>query len=130
MRLIAISLFILISSFSCNRDNDPGQCDTYLVITATRTSASTTISAGINSIIESYGANLCYSFSNTEILEKPGSIFQIRSKGKVVCGNPVCAQALFQVTDSVKIAVSVPGMYYLKFYNDNSLFKTDTVQVN
>lgn len=131
MKLIAISLFLLLSAFSCNKNDDnPGQCDTDLVITDTRTPATTTIAAGINSIIESYGANLCYSFSKTEILEQPGKIFHIRSKGKVICGKPICAQALFQATDSVKITIPASGIYFLKFYNDNNHFKTDTVQVN
>lgn len=132
MKLKAILFFLLATSFSCNKDDDnnPGQCDTNLVITVTRTPARTTIAEGINSGIESYGANLCYSFSHTEILEKPGKIFQIRSKGKVTCGKPICAQALYQANDSVKIAISVSGTYFLKFYNENTHFKTDTVQVD
>lgn len=131
MKLIAISFFLLVSSFSCNKDdNNSGQCDTYLMITATRTPVRATIAEGINLGIESYGANLCYSFSHTEILEKLGKIFQIRSKGKVTCGKPICAQALYQANDSVRIAISVSGTYLLKFYNDNTHFKTDTVQVN
>jgi|CXWL01.1.fsa_nt_gi hypothetical protein len=132
MKLIVVSFFLLVLSFSCNKDedNNPRQCDTYLVIAATRTPARTTIAAGINSGIESFGANLCYSFSHTEVLEKPGKIFEIRSKGKVTCGKPICAQALYQANDSVRITIAASGTYLLKFYNDNTHFKTDTVLVD
>lgn len=109
---------------------DKKTCDTFLVITATRTPGTATISSGINSEIDSYGANLCYSFSHTEISAKPSNVFELRSKGKVICGNPVCAQALFMVKDTVKISISSPGIYLLKFFNEHSLYKTDTVQVN
>ena len=129
MKLLFI--FVLLAIASCNKDSKTGQCDAFLTITSTLTAKTTTQAAGISSVINSYGPNLCYTFSHTEVLRKPGNIFEIKSKGKFPCNATICADALYQARDSINIDVAAPGTYFLKFYhNTSAFFKTDTVQVN
>lgn len=116
---------------ACNKEDTRSDlCDTDLVIGKTTTPAIVTLSSGIVFSYESYGANLCYSFSGTAISQKAGNIYEIRSKGKVPCKPTICAQAIYQVNDTQRILTPLSGTYYLQFYNENSLFKTDTVHVN
>jgi hypothetical protein len=130
--------FVLFLSviFGCKK-NEQKLCDTYLIIDSTNTPRTTTLSQGITSTIKSYGANLCYSFSGMDITQQstpsgPVLLFQyfIRVKGTITCGSPVCADALYNSTNSIVLNPTATGTYYLHFYNQNQLFKTDIVIVN
>lgn len=125
--MLAITFLI-----SCDKENEEknGLCDTYLEITSTNTPKTTTASAGITTVINGYGSNLCFRFTGTEITLKEPNVLEIKLKGKFPCGPAICAQALLGVRDTVTINTQQTGAYYLKFFNGNFLFKTDTVTVN
>ena len=125
--LLAGVVFLI---FSCGKDRDSNLCNTYFIIDSTSTPRSSTVATGIVSIIKCYGSNLCYSYTGMDIAGRPGNIFEINAKGKIPCGAPVCAQALYEVQDTVNINTAAAGTYYLKFYNNNILLKTDTITVN
>ena len=132
-----LSIVLIVSLiFSCKK-NDEELCDTYLTIGSTNTPIATTLSQGITSTINSHGPDLCYKFSSMEITQQPtpsGPVYQfhyfIKVKGKVECGSQICAQAIYNSTNSIFLTPTVKGTYYLHFYNQNQLFKTDTVIVN
>jgi hypothetical protein len=132
MRAIFFSLLLSSLFLSChkNKDGTTGQCDTYLIIGSTNTPRTSTISAGITTIINGYGPDLCYSFSGTQLTQKEGKIIEIKLKGKRPCGPAICADAIYNVKDTVTINTPQTGQYYLQFFNGTSLFKTDTVTVN
>jgi len=134
-QVLSIALIVSLI-FSCKK-NDQELCDTYLTISSTNTPTATTLSQGITSTINSYGPDLCYRFSAMEITQQPtpsGPIYQfqyfIKVKGTVTCGNAICAQAIYNSTNSILLSPTVKGTYYLHFYNQSQLFKTDTVIVN
>ena len=136
MKLILSIVLIVSLIFGCKK-NDQDLCDTYLIISSTNTLTATTLSQGITSTINSHGPNLCYNFSSMEITQQPtpsGPVYQfqyfIKVKGTVACGNPICAQAIYNSTNSILLTPTVKGTYYLRFYNQSQLFKTDTVIVN
>jgi hypothetical protein len=121
---------VVILFFSCEKTPDKSLCDTFLVIDSTSTPRTSTVAAGISSIIECYGANLCYSYTGMDVAAKSGNIFEINAKGKINCEVQICAEALYQVRDTIQINTPAAGIYYLKFYNSTSLVRTDTVTVN
>jgi hypothetical protein len=58
---------------------------------------------------------------------------EIKAKGTYPNSNKadiVCLQAIYYADTSLKINATTKGQYVLKFYNNNLLFKADTVQVN
>jgi hypothetical protein len=115
---------------ACNKDKGKGECNTFFVITSTISPSPVTVRTGISSVLSSYGANSCFTFTNTSIKEMTGNIFEVRSNGTVHCDANVCADVLIGAQDTVHIPSPIPGTYILRFYNGSSLFKSDTVQVN
>jgi len=132
-----LSIVLIVSLiFSCKK-NDQELCDTYLTISSTNTPTATILDQGITSTINSYGPDLCYRFSGMEITQQPtpsGPVYQfkyfIKVKGTIPCKSTNCAQAIYNSTNSILLTPTVRGTYYLHFYNQNLLFKTDTVIVN
>ena len=118
--------------FSCGKDGDRSNnlCETYFVIDSTNTPRTSTVANGITTIIRCYGSNLCYTYTDMDITIRPGNVFEIHAKGKIPCGAVVCAQALREARDTGRISTASAGTYYLKFYNNTSLLKTDTITVN
>jgi hypothetical protein len=123
-------LAVVFLFFACEKSPENNFCDTYLVIDSTSTPRSSTVAVGITSFIHCYGSDLCYSYSGMDISGKGGNVFEIHAKGKIRCNAQVCALALYEVRDTIQINTSAAGTYYLKFYNNTSLVKTDTVVVN
>jgi hypothetical protein len=135
MKLVLTFLTVLSLFVQCKKDNK--LCDTYLTINSTNTPTTTTLSHGIISIVNSYGANLCYQFNGMEITQQPtpsGPVYQfqyfIRVKATLPCDTPICADGIYNSSKTITLNPSVTGTYYLNFYNANQLFKTDTVIVN
>lgn len=124
----AIMLSALFSS--CTPEHEMIGCKSDLHITETSTAYTGTRASGINSTIQCYGPNLCYSFSHVEIKEKQNKEFEIRVKANVPCKPTVCAQALYQANPTINIKTPEAGTYILQFYNRDVWFKSDTVIVN
>ena len=133
-----LSIILIVSlTFGCKKSSKENLCDTYLSISSTNTPAAILLSQGITSTVSSHGPNLCYKFSGMEITQQPtpsGPVYQfqyfIKVKGTVACGGSICAQAIYNSTNSFLLTPTVKGTYYLHFYNQSQLFKTDTVIVN
>ena len=127
-------MLIALLFAGCNKNTDKNTnkstCIAGFVITKTTTTSPVLVADGINTDITSYGANSCYTFSYTEVKQAAGNIFEIRSIGKVTCGPTVCADVFIGARDTVHISTPLAGTYILRFYNPNSLFKSDTVRVN
>lgn len=129
MKTLLVATIVVIF-VSCEKTPDRNLCDTFLVIDSTSTPRTSTVAVGISSIIECYGANLCYSYAGIDVAAKSGNVFEISAKGTIPCEAQVCAQALYRVQDTIQISISATGTYYLKFYNNASLVRTDTITVN
>ena len=134
-----LSIVLIVSLiFSCKKSKDGDErCNTYLTISSTNTPSATTLSQGITTTVTSHGPDLCYSFSGIEVTQQPtpsGPAFQfqyfIKVKGTLPCVPSICAQAIYNSTNSISLSPPVKGTYYLHFYNQSQLFKTDTVVVN
>jgi hypothetical protein len=123
-------LAVVVLFFGCEKGQDNDLCDTYLEIDSTSTPRSSTVGTGITSIINCYGPSLCYSYAGMDISGKGGNIFEIHAKGKIRCNVQICALALYQVRDTITISTPAAGSYFLKFYNNTTLLKTDTITVN
>ena len=129
MKTCKILLLIFVLS-GCVTPVGDGRRIVDLIINRTNTPKTTTISEGITSEIRVNGADLCYKFEYFEVKNPSGLIFEISAKGSFPEGNPVCPQAVYTKDTTVKIQPPVSGTYILKFYNGNSLLKSDTVIVN
>jgi len=129
MKTLLLAIMVILF-FSCEKTTHRNLCDTFLVIDSTSTPRTSTVAMGISSIIDCYGANLCYSYAGMDVVAKSGNIFEINAKGKINCEAQICAEALYQVRDTIQINTPAAGTYYLKFYNSTTLVKTDTVTVN
>jgi hypothetical protein len=123
-------MLIALLFASCNKNTDKSTCNAGFVITKTSTASPVLAADGINTDITSYGANSCYTFTQTEVKQITGNTFEIRSIGKVTCGANVCADVLVGAQETVHISTPLTGTYILRFYNGASLFRSDTVQVN
>lgn len=128
-----------MAGIACQKGkNNNQQCDTFLVISSTSTDRTTTVAAGITSIIDSYGGDLCFHYKGMQISQQAtpsGPVYQyeyfLRAKAVKDCGpEMVCALAIYQVKDTVHIHPTTAGTYYLNFYNESGRFKRDTVVVN
>lgn len=123
-------LFVLLIFSACSKNNKQENCITDLIIGETTTPSVSTVSAGITSSVKAYGPNLCYSFREVEIKESSEKVFDIRIKGNMPCYPTVCLDAVYEVNPIVKIITPSSGIYILRFYNNNFIFKSDTVAVN
>lgn len=122
-------LFFLFAGCS-KKDSSDKPCDTELIITKTQSPLIADKATGIVFSYDCYGPNMCYRFSTTAILEKPGNIYEIRAIGTISCKAAVCLQAIYKARDTVTIYTTAAGTYYLQFFNNNVISKTDTVRVN
>ncbi|MBL7747567.1 MAG: hypothetical protein JNM19_09095 [Chitinophagaceae bacterium] len=129
MKIMLLLAFVFLF-FACKKSPDSRLCTTYLVIDSTNTPRSSTVAVGISSIISCYGSDLCYSYTGMEVAANGGNVFKINAKGAIPCVAQVCAQALYRVRDTIQINTTSAGIYYLQFYNNTSLVKTDTIIVN
>lgn len=124
-------LFAAAAFFSCEKEKiktDESLVD--LTFTSTTTPKVVSAESDIVARVRCYGPNLCYRFVRFDVSETGTRQFDIRAKAEVPKGNPVCAQALYQVDSTVRIHASASGQYILRFFQNNTLFKADTVQVN
>ena len=134
MYKILFFLFIICFSCSCKKTNNiPDTIITDLAIVNTTTPATQTLGNDITSTVKCSGSDLCYRFLNFEIKQIANTKFEVRAKGtcpNAAKGDVICLQAIYYKDTIFKITPSLKGQYIIQFYNQTSLFKTDTVQVN
>ncbi|MDB5253051.1 MAG: hypothetical protein JWP27_2220 [Flaviaesturariibacter sp.] len=95
-----------------------------------QTTRTTTTSAGIQSSVQVSGSNLCYSFTNFQVLQLTDRSFNVFAKGQVPTSQSICAQAIYTKDTTLLIPVTQPGSYIVNFMNPLGLFRSDTIQVN
>jgi hypothetical protein len=131
MRLISLLILSVVAfSFSCTKNKHSGRCNTYFSITSATTPRTTTVAAGITTIVEGYGSTGCHQFAGSEVTNGLANIIEIRLKGTAPCEAAICPDMLVGGIDTIRIQTPVTGIYYLKFFGGSALFKTDTVIVN
>jgi hypothetical protein len=134
MRQIFLSFIILTIFAGCKKnDNEPDTVLVDLGIISTNTPMAVTQGQDIVSKVKCSGSDLCYRFAKFEINEIVNKQFEIKAKATYPNskkGDIVCLQAIYYADTSLKINAATKGQYILKFYNNNLLFKADTVQVN
>lgn len=74
--------------------------------------------------------NSCYTFSGFQVMEVGNNSLAIRAKGRNIAkeGTP-CADVIVPVDTVIKLKPIITGKIILKFYNKETLFKSDTVEV-
>jgi hypothetical protein len=128
-RLIAFVIPLLL--LSCTKEAEEGNHELRdLIITETSTTPTASLEGSIVSRMKCYGPDLCYRFRQFEIKETSPRQYDIRAKATYPKGNVFCPQALYEVDTTININPATTGQYVLRFYNNNTLFKADTVQVN
>lgn len=131
MKILSLSLlFTFVILGACSKSNKQENCITFLTIGEVITPSVSTLSAGITSSIKAYGPNLCYSFKDVEIHQSGEKIFDIKVRANIPCRPTVCLEAIYKTSTSIKINTPATGTYILRFYNNNLVFKSDTVVVN
>lgn len=117
--------------FGCSKDrNEPARILVGLTFTEADTPATASRESGIVSDVKCFGNDLCYQFVGFDIIESGIRQVDIQAVASYPTGNDVvCAQALYQVDTTVRINPLTTGQYVLRFYNGNTLFDADTVQV-
>jgi hypothetical protein len=132
MKYIAITAIIMITSgFLCSKKDENGNlCKVDLTIISAQAPASVTRGSNIIALVKCFGADLCYSFSHSEVKKTDERIYEIRTKGNYPCSPAICALAIYYAEPTVSIAATLSGQYILRYYNGNTLFKADTVTVN
>ena len=130
MRYISLLIAATVSFLSCTKNKQSGRCNTYFNITSTTTTQTTTIAAGITTIVGGYGYNGCFQFAGSEVKNLTGNNIEIRLKGTIPCEATICTDMLVGARDTLKISTPAAGTYYLKFFSGSSFVKTDTVLVN
>jgi hypothetical protein len=122
-----ICLVLLTVFAGCEKPEDIIIDD--LDITATNTPKTLTQWQEIVSKITCWLPNGCYDFKKFEIIETGNKQFQIKAIASYI-NTVACIQALIKIDTSLVINTPTKGQYLLHFYNDNTLFNTDTVNVN
>jgi TM2 domain-containing membrane protein YozV len=131
MRLISLLILAAVAfSFSCTKNKHSGRCNTYFSITSATTPRTTTVATGITTIVKGYGSTGCHQFTGSEVTNGIANSIEIRIKGTVPCEATICTDVLISARDTIKISTPGTGIYYLKFFSESALFKTDTVLVN
>jgi hypothetical protein len=134
MKQISLLLIILILFLSCGKTPvEPDSISVDLTIIATNSPTTQIQGQDIISNAKCSGSDLCYRFSKFEISETAIREFAIKAKAthpNCSKGDCVCLQAIYYADTSVNIKTATKGQYILRFYNNNLLFKADTVQVN
>lgn len=125
---------MLLILVSCKKNaSEPDAVLVDLSIISTITPRTTTQGQEIVSNIKCSASNLCYEFLKFEIQETESRHFAIKAMATYPNprkGNFACPQAIYYADTTLKIMTTTRGKYLLEFYNDNLLFKIDTVLVN
>lgn len=125
------TIFLAMAFFSCHKDvTETGNNLVDLIFTSTNTPQTVSKGGDIISSVKCYGPDLCYRFAKFDIKETRARQFDIRAKATYPENNSVvCAQALYKVDTTVSINATTSGLYVLRFFHNNTLFKADTVEV-
>jgi hypothetical protein len=124
--------FLLVILFFINACDKPVESDsqfTELAIAQTTTSKTTTLAQGITSSIKVSGPDLCYRFAYFTVNQQQLFV-DVHAFGTYPVKPTACAQAIYYKDTTLSIPTNTAGQYILRFYNNNQLFKADTVQVN
>lgn len=124
-------IIFLFALAACHKTTtEPDTIEVELTIVQNKTQASQSQEEGIVSRIVSTGGSSCYRFDHFEVLKTGERQFEIHSKGKIPNKKDlVCLDIVYYKDTTLKINTPAKGSNLLYFYNQNSLFDVDTVQV-
>ena len=126
--LRSVCFLLVLAACEKTETAKPGPVLTDLPFTKTTTPPNQTQQEGIVSQVKAYCPNSCCKFSKIDVKETATREFDIRLKATVT--GEVCLQVIYNVDTTVKVNAATKGKYLLRFYTQQQLFKTDTVQVN
>ena len=122
---------VLVLMVGCKKDrNEQERTFVGLTFTETNTPATAMVGEGIVSDVKCYGEDLCYQFAGFDMVQSGVRQVDIRAIATYPTDNTACAEALYQVDTTVRVNPLATGQYILRFFNGNTLFDADTVQVN
>jgi hypothetical protein len=127
MRTLLVATIVMLF-VSCKKEK-AGTCTADLVFNKVAISNSSSVATGIQFQAESYGANLCYSFSHFAITKTGDKTYDIYAKASIPCGQPVCAEALYFTSNTGKIEGVTAGTYTLRFYSYDAVFTSISVTI-
>jgi hypothetical protein len=133
MKKLILLLILSGTLFStgCEKQEEENDCLADLIITKVTYPLHIISEPGITFVLDCYGPNLCYSFSEVQVKNVGANTFEIKAKATVPCEKDlVCAQAIYEAQPAKSILNLAPGNYTLRFFNGNSLFKEEVVRVN
>jgi hypothetical protein len=133
MRYLFFLMLLVTVVSGCKKNTGLDTVVVDLTIISTNTPPAATQGHNILSNIKCSGTDLCYKFLRFDIKETGTRQFEIKVKATYPNskkGDIVCAQAIYYVDTSITINAATKGQYILNFYNNNTLFKADTIQVN
>ena len=123
-------LFAIILFAGCTKPLKIDNTPVNLTIIKTETPQTQKQDENIISQVTCSGENLCYQFTNFVVNQTAQTEYEIRAMGNYPNYPTECLQAIYYEDTTVKIDAAVKGQYLLHFINHNTIFKTDTVQVN
>ena len=132
-RVRTLIFLFLVGAIWVACDKEKQDNDSRLIpLTITATDSPESISKGetIVSNIRCSGTDLCYKFEKFEITGKASRVFEVRAKATYPQQPVACPQAIYNIDTTLAIPTTSSGQYVIRFYNENDLFKTDTVIVN
>jgi hypothetical protein len=129
MKTLYFLLVILFFINACDKPVEPDSQFTELTITQTTTPKTSTQGHGITSAIKVSGPDLCYRFAYFTVNQQQLYV-DVHAFGTYPIKAAACAQAIYYKDTTLSIPTNTSGQYILRFYNNNQLFKADTVQVN
>lgn len=123
-------LFAFVLFLGCTKPLKQDNAPVNLTIIKAETPKTQSLGEDIVSQVTCSAENLCYHFSNFDISETGEREYEIRAIGTYPNYPTECLQAIYYKDTTVKINATVKGQYMLHFFNNNVLFKTDTIKVN
>jgi hypothetical protein len=123
-------LLIMLALTACDRPVGDVLKMFFFIVEKTTTPRTTTIAQGISSNITVSGSDLCYRFHHFDISQRFLFGYEIHARGTYPSKATACPLAIYSKDTVLQLYPSSAGQYLLKFYQEDVLIKTDTVQVN
>ena len=132
MKSIIIAAVFSALLASCKKETAETTISTNLIFTSVTTPPTALQGKDIVSTVRFYAPDLCYSFNGIQIKPNADKHFDISIKATIPnsASGIACAQVLTYFDTTINVATTTKGKYILRFYNNDILFKADTVQVN
>ncbi|ULQ56948.1 hypothetical protein KJS94_01900 [Flavihumibacter rivuli] len=133
MKKLLAALVVFTSLTGCLKtvENKTGRVLVPLQITGAQTPAETVPGSRINARVSVKGSNKCYEFVGFDVRSNVQNTYDIRAYGSYPAdtSNLNCGTGLFQLDTAFSLPLYMEGKYVIRYYNDMTLLKADTVTV-